>query len=198
VKLEEIINNNLTETLKINDISVIDTNFTHGLEVASKLLIDTFQKKGKVLLAGNGGSAADAQHIAAEFMGRLNFDRDPLPAIALTANSSNITCIANDYGYDHIFSRQANALAQQDDCLIVYSTSGKSRNILQLVAEIRHKVKHIIALTGLYTDELDKYSDVVLSVNSEKTTRIQEIHAIAGHILCECVEDTLFGHLKNS
>ena len=198
MKLEEIINNNLTETLKINDISVIDAKFTHGLEVASKLLIDTFQKKGKVLLAGNGGSAADAQHIAAEFMGRLNFDRDPLPAIALTANSSNITCIANDYGYDHIFSRQANALAQQDDCLIVYSTSGKSRNILQLVAEIRHKVKHIIALTGLYTDELDKYSDVVLSVNSEKTTRIQEIHAIAGHILCECVEDTLFGHLKNS
>ena len=198
MKLEEIINNNLTETLKINDISVIDAKFTHGLEVASKLLIDTFQKKGKVLLAGNGGSAADAQHIAAEFMGRLNFDRDPLPAIALTANSSNITCIANDYGYDHIFSRQANALAQQDDCLIVYSTSGKSRNILRLVAEIRHKVKHIIALTGLYTDELDKYSDVVLSVNSEKTTRIQEIHAIAGHILCECVEDTLFSHLKNS
>jgi D-sedoheptulose 7-phosphate isomerase len=198
MKLEEIINNNLTETLKINDISVIDTKFTHGLEVASELLIDTFQKKGKVLLAGNGGSAADAQHIAAEFIGRLNFDRDPLPAIALTANSSNITCIANDYGYDHVFSRQANALAQQDDCLIVYSTSGKSKNILKLVAEIRHKVKHIIALTGLYTDELDKYSDVVLSVNSEKTTRIQEIHAIAGHILCECVEDTLFGQLKNS
>ena len=198
MKLEDIINNNLAETLKINDISVVDTKFTHGLQVASELLIDSFQKKGKVLLAGNGGSAADAQHIAAEFMGRLNFDRDPLPAIALTANSSNITCIANDYGYDHVFSRQANALAQQDDCLIVYSTSGKSKNILKLVAEIRHKVKHIIALTGLYTDELDKYSDVVLSVNSEKTTRIQEIHAIAGHILCECVEDTLFGHLKNS
>ena len=198
MKLEDIINKNLAETLKINDISVVHTKFTHGLQVASELLIDTFQKKGKVLLAGNGGSAADAQHIAAEFMGRLNFDRDPLPAIALTANSSNITCIANDYGYDHVFSRQANALAQQDDCLIVYSTSGKSKNILKLVAEIRHKVKHIIALTGLYTDELDKYSDVVLSVNSEKTTRIQEIHAIAGHILCECVEDTLFGQLKNS
>ena len=198
MKLEEIINNNLTETLKINDISVIDTKFTQGLKVAAELLIDTFQKKGKVLLAGNGGSAADAQHIAAEFMGRLNYDRDPLPAIALTANTSNITCIANDYGYDHVFSRQANALAQKDDCLIVYSTSGKSKNILKLLAEIRPKVKHIIALTGMYTDELDKYSDVVLSVNSEKTTRIQEIHAIAGHILCECVEDTLFGHLKNS
>ena len=191
MKLKEIINNNLSETLKINDISVIDTKFTHGLEVASELLINTFQKR-KVLLAGNGGSAADAQHIAAEFMGRLNFDRDPLPAIALTANTSNITCIANDYGYEHIFSRQASALAQQDDCMIVYSTSGKSENILKLVKETRHKVKHIIALTGLYTDELSKYSDVVLSVNSEKTTRIQEIHAIAGHILCECVEDTFW------
>ena len=176
---------------------ILDYNET-SLNLFVKKLTDVKKNKKKVIIVGNGGSAADAQHIAAEFMGRLNFDRDPLPAIALTANSSNITCIANDYGYEHIFSRQANALAQQDDCLIVYSTSGKSRNILQLVAEIRHKVKHIIALTGLYTDELDKYSDVVLSVNSEKTTRIQEIHAIAGHILCECVEDTLFGHLKNS
>ena len=84
------------------------------------------------MLAGNGGSAADSQHIAAEFMGRLNFDRDPLPAIALTANTSNLTCIANDYGYDHIFSRQALALANENDALIVYSTSGKSKNILNL------------------------------------------------------------------
>ena len=198
MKLEQIIKSNLTETLKVNDESAIDKKFMNGLELASNLLIDTFQNKGKVLLAGNGGSAADAQHIAAEFMGRLNFDRDPLPAIALTANTSNITCIANDYGYDYIFSRQANALAYENDSVIVYSTSGKSQNILKLIKEIRPKVKHIIALTGIYTDELTKYSDVVLSVNSNKTTRVQEIHAIAGHIMCECVEDTLFGHLKKS
>ena len=140
------------------------------------------------MLAGNG-SAADSQHIAAEFMGRLNFDRDPLPAIALTANTSNLTCIANDYGYEHIFSRQARALANENDALIVYSTSGKSKNILKLVQEARDKVKHIISLTGSYKDELAEYSDVVLSVKSMKTTRIQEIHAIAGHIICECVED---------
>jgi D-sedoheptulose 7-phosphate isomerase len=198
MKLDQIIKSNLTETLRVNDESAIDIKFMNGLELASNLLIDTFQNKGKVLLAGNGGSAADAQHIAAEFMGRLNFDRDPIPAIALTANTSNITCIANDYGYDYIFSRQANALAHENDSVIVYSTSGKSQNILKLIKEIRPKVKHIIALTGIYTDELTKYSDVVLSVNSNKTTRVQEIHAIAGHIMCECVEDTLFGHLKKS
>ena len=117
--------------------------------------------------------------------------------IALTANTSNLTCIANDYGYDHIFSRQAQALVQQNDSLIVYSTSGKSSNIIKLVKETRDKVRHIIALTGTYKDDLAQYSDVVISVNSNKTTRIQEIHAIAGHIMCECVEETLFKQTKN-
>ena len=182
----------LQESGKVNSESVIDSSFVNSLEKASILLVDTFKNNGKVLLAGNGGSAADSQHIAAEFIGRLNFDRDPLPAIALTANTSNLTCIANDYGYENIFSRQAQALANKDDTLIVYSTSGKSPNILKLVKESRSRVKHIISLTGKNKDLLGKYSDVVLAVNSEKTTRIQEIHAIAGHIMCECVENSLF------
>ena len=192
MKLKEIINNTLKETVRVNSESDLDNVFIEALEQASSLLIETFNNNGKVLLAGNGGSAADAQHIAAEFIGRLNFDRDPLPAIALTANTSNLTCIANDYGYDDIFSRQAQALAMPNDTIIVYTTSGKSSNILKLIREIRPKVKNIISLTGMYTDELEKYSDVVLSVKSDKTTRIQEIHAIAGHTMCECVEETLF------
>ena len=192
MKFSESIIRILHESGKINSESVIDTSFVDSLEKASILLVDTFKNNGKVLLAGNGGSAADSQHIAAEFMGRLNFDRDPLPAIALTANTSNLTCIANDYGYENIFSRQAQALANKDDTLIVYSTSGKSPNILKLVKESRSRVKHIISLTGKNKDLLGKYSDVVLAVNSEKTTRIQEIHAIAGHIMCECVENSLF------
>ncbi len=144
------------------------------------------------MLAGNGGSAADCQHIAAEFIGRLNFDREPLPAIALTANTSNLTCIANDYGYEKIFSRQIKALAKKMILLIVYSTSGKSKNIINALVEARPLVKSIISLTGAYTNDFIKYSDAVLSVNTAKTTRIQEIHAIAGHIMCECVEETLF------
>ena len=197
MNLKTIIQDSLTESAKVNSESSIDLDFIKGLELASTMLIDTFQNNGKVLLAGNGGSAADSQHIAAEFMGRLNFDRDPLPAIALTANTSNLTCIANDYGYDDIFSRQAKALAQKNDSLIVYTTSGKSANILKLIEEIRPQIKSIISLTGNFKDELEKYSDVVLSVKSEKTTRIQEIHAIAGHIMCECVESTIFKRSKD-
>ena len=197
MNLKTIIQDSLTESAKVNSESSIDVDFIKGLELASTMLIDTFQNNGKVLLAGNGGSAADSQHIAAEFMGRLNFDRDPLPAIALTANTSNLTCIANDYGYDDIFSRQAKALAQKNDSLIVYTTSGKSANILKLIEEIRPQIKSIISLTGNFKDELEKYSDVVLSVKSGKTTRIQEIHAIAGHIMCECVESTIFKHSKD-
>lgn len=192
MKFSESIIHILQESGRVNSESVIDSSFVNSLEKASQLLVDTFKSNGKVLLAGNGGSAADSQHIAAEFIGRLNFDRDPLPAIALTANTSNLTCIANDYGYENIFSRQAQALANKDDTLIVYSTSGKSPNILKLVKESRSRVKYIISLTGKNKDLLAKYSDVVLAVNSEKTTRIQEIHAIAGHIMCECVENSLF------
>ena len=197
MNVKEIISNSLQDSEKVNSDSAINTEFTDALESASQFLVETFQSKGKVLLAGNGGSAADAQHIAAEFMGRLNFDRDPLPAIALTANTSNLTCIANDYGYEHIFSRQAHALANENDSLIVYTTSGKSPNILKLVKEARKSVKYIISFTGSNKKDLANYSDVILSVNSDKTTRIQEIHAIAGHIICECVEETLFGHMKN-
>ena len=190
--MPNIIKVSLEESSLLSSKMSLDEDFISALGNASDLLIETFRNKGKILLAGNGGSAADCQHIAAEFIGRLNFDRNALPAIALTANTSNLTCIANDYGYDKVFSRQISALAQPNDSLIVYSTSGKSSNILELVRVARDQLKTIISLTGQYTDDLEQYSDVVISVNSNKTTRIQEIHALAGHILCECVEETLF------
>jgi len=190
--ISNIIKSSLEKSASVNSEACLDKDFIFQLDKASNLLIDTFRRNGKVLLAGNGGSAADCQHIAAEFMGRLNFDRKPLPAISLTANTSNLTCIANDYGYDEIFTRQMKALACKEDSLIVYSTSGKSSNIIKLVKDARKRVKTIVALTGEYTDELSEYCDSVLSVKSSKTTRIQEIHAIAGHIMCECVEETLF------
>ena len=192
MNISNIIKSSLEKSASVNSEVCLDKDFILQLDKASNLLIKTFRSNGKVLLAGNGGSAADCQHIAAEFMGRLNFDRKPLPAISLTANTSNLTCIANDYGYDEIFTRQMKALACKEDSLIVYSTSGKSSNIIKLVKDARKRVKTIVALTGEYTDELSEYCDSVLSVKSSKTTRIQEIHAIAGHIMCECVEETLF------
>jgi len=190
--ISDIIKSSLEESARVNSEALLDEDLILALSKASNLLIETFLRKGKLLLAGNGGSAADCQHIAAEFIGRLNFDRDPLPAIALTSNSSNLTCIANDYGFEEIFTRQMHALACENDSLIVYSTSGKSSNIIKLVKDARKQVKNIIALTGEYTDDLSGYCDSILSVRSSKTTRIQEIHAIAGHIMCECVEETLF------
>ena len=190
--ISDIIKSSLKESSSVNSEMSVDRDFILSLNLASNLLIETFHNKGKILLAGNGGSAADCQHIAAEFIGRLNFNRDALPAISLTTNTSNLTCIANDYGYDKVFSRQITSLAQPNDSLIVYSTSGKSSNIIELVREARGRLKTIISLTGKYTNDLEKYSDVVISVKSSKTTRIQEIHALAGHILCECVEETLF------
>ena len=194
MSISDIINNSLNESSIVNKDSAIDQKFIQQLKVAADLLINTFRNNGKVLLAGNGGSAADCQHIAAEFIGRLNFDRKPLPAIALTANTSNLTCIANDYGYENIFSRQIQALANENDTLIVYTTSGKSKNIIKSVIEARQRLKSIISLTGPFSDELADFSDAILSVKTAKTTRIQEIHAIAGHIMCECVEETLFGN----
>lgn len=194
MNINDIIKSSLEESALVNSEASINRDLILALSDASNLLIETFLKKGKILLAGNGGSAADCQHIAAEFIGRLNFDREPLPAIALTSNTSNLTCIANDYGFEEIFTRQMHALACENDSLIVYSTSGKSKNIIKLVAEAKDKVKNIIALTGCHTKELSKYADVVISVKSTKTTRIQEIHAIAGHIMCECVEERLFNN----
>ena len=171
-----------------------DSRFIDSINHAADRLIETFKANGKVLLAGNGGSAADSQHICAEFIGRLNFDRKTLPAIALTTNTSNLTCIGNDYGYDEIFCRQFEALAQENDTLIVYTTSGTSKNILKLLETAKDKVSTIISLTGSNTTALDDLSDVVISVSSSQTTKIQEVHAIVGHVLCECVEESLFGN----
>ena len=194
MNINEIITASLEESHTNLERVYKSEKFISSIKRASECLIDTYKLNGKILLAGNGGSAADCQHICAELVGRLNFDRNPLSAIALTTNSSNLTCISNDYGYEHVFVRQMEALAQSHDSLIVYTTSGTSKNILSLIEQARKKLKYIISLTGQNTEQLQKYSDVVISVDSKKTTRIQEIHAIVGHILCECVEETMFAN----
>jgi D-sedoheptulose 7-phosphate isomerase len=193
MNINKIITESLNSSKQVIDRTLSDTSFINDLELASKEIIKTYKHKGKVILAGNGGSAADCQHICAELVGRLNFDRGPLAAVALTTNSSNLTCIANDYGYEDVFVRQMEALAKPDDTLIVYSTSGTSKNILKLAKQAKSCVKTIIALVGENTLELKKYSDIVLSVKSSHTTKIQEVHAIIGHILCEAVEESIFG-----
>lgn len=194
MNIENLIASSLNKSKQVISDSLDRKDFRESLKIASELIIDTYNNKGKVILAGNGGSASDSQHICAEFVGRFNFDRPSLPAIALTGNSSNLTCISNDYGYNKVFSRQITAYGETNDTLIVYTTSGKSENIIELVKAARSKVKYIIAMTGEYTELLTDNCDVIISVGSAKTPKIQEVHAIAGHMICESVEHVLFGN----
>jgi len=149
-------------------------------------------KGNKVLLCGNGGSAADAQHIAAEFVGRFAFDRPALPALALAVNSSSVTAIGNDYGFDHIFSRQIEALGRPGDSVIGISTSGNSLNVLRAMSVARQMGLHTIALTGCGGGKLKAEVEYCIGVPSNQTPRIQECHILIGHIVSELVEQAIF------
>ncbi len=169
---------------------VIDT-IVPDIEAACQLIITTIKNGNKVLLAGNGGSAADAQHIAAELSGRFVKDRKALPGIALTTDTSAITSIANDYGYDFVFSRQLEALAQPGDLFIGISTSGNSQGIINAITAAKNHNCKVIGLTGRDGGKMKGACDIDIIVPSETTARIQEIHILIGHILCTAV-DNLF------
>jgi D-sedoheptulose 7-phosphate isomerase len=149
-------------------------------------------KGNKVLLFGNGGSAADAQHIAAEFVGRFAFERRALPALALSVNTSCVTAIGNDYGFDLVFSRQIEALGREGDVAIGISTSGNSQNVLQGLSAARKLGLSTVALTGCNGGKLKSAVDHCICAPSNETPRIQECHLLIGHIICELVERTIF------
>lgn len=159
---------------------------------AAQIILNAYKAGRKVLLIGNGGSAADAQHIAAELVGRFKLERVGLPAIALTTNTSSLTALANDYGYDTVFSRQLEALASDKDVLIAITTSGTSTNILKAVEMARSKGLVVIALTGENGGKLKDMADSTIVVPSNDTARIQEAHITIGHIICHLVEKELF------
>ena len=159
---------------------------------AADLIITSVKTGGKVLIFGNGGSAADAQHIAAELVNRLNYDRPPIAAIALTTDTSILTSIGNDSSFDELFERQLRALGRQGDVALAISTSGNSPNVLRAVAAAREIGIKTIALTGRDGGKLAHTVDVALVVDTQSTQRIQETHITIGHILCELVEDALF------
>jgi len=151
----------------------------------------------KVLLAGNGGSAADAQHIAGEFLSRLYYDRAPVPAIALTTDSSVMTAIGNDYGYERLFERQVRGLGQSGDVFIAISTSGRSPNILCAADAAREKGLIVIGFTGRNGGDLKARCDFALLAPSDSTPLIQQVHITAGHIICGLVEERLFPRLSS-
>jgi len=155
------------------------------------IIIDTYRRGGKVVLFGNGGSAADAQHIVGELVGRFMLKRQALPAIALTTNSSILTALANDDGYETVFSRQVEALVNENDVVIGISTSGSSTNVIDAMRTARAKGAKIVGLTGGSGGNLIEVADIVLAVPSNSTPRIQEAHITIGHIVCELVEREL-------
>jgi len=168
-----------------------------NLEEASSLLIKILQTKGKIMLIGNGGSAADSQHLAAEFITRLNFDRGSLPAIALSTDTSVLTAISNDYDFTSVFSRQIEAIGNEGDALISISTSGQSANIVKAAQIAKDKNIKIISLIGSKESKLHELSDIVLTTKVTNTARIQEIHILYGHILCSLVEESIFKNEKS-
>lgn len=148
---------------------------------------------GKVIIAGNGGSAADAQHIAAEFVSRFEFDRPGLPALALTTDTSILTAVGNDYGFDQLFKRQLQANGCQGDVFIGISTSGNSGNVIEALKVCKDKGITAVGMTGMAGGEMDAFCDYCIKVPSKSTPRIQESHILIGHIICSYVESAMFG-----
>jgi len=159
------------------------------IEEASKILVKTLKKGNKVLLCGNGGSAADAQHIAAELTGRYKIERKGLPAIALTTDTSALTAISNDYGYNRVFDRQVEALVREGDLLIGISTSGNSLNIISALLLGKEMGAMTLGFSGKEGGKMNNVCDLNLVIPSDDTPRIQEMHILIGHILCQAVDD---------
>lgn len=182
----------IQETQHVMAGMLADEALLARVEAAAGACITALNNGGKVLLAGNGGSAADAQHIAGEFVSRFAFDRPGLPAIALTTDTSILTAIGNDYGYDKLFARQVQAHAQKGDVFIAYSTSGKSPNVIAALQEANNRGVVCIGMTGNRGGPMKELCDHYLDVPSGDTPKIQEGHAVLGHILCGVVERVLF------
>ena len=188
--MKEIIEKLLEDSLKIKD-TFIRENLSNLVQAAEKIVL-AFTSDRKLLLCGNGGSAADAQHIAAEFVNRYTLERPPLPAIALTTDTSVITSIGNDYSFDDIFSKQVKALGVEGDVLLAISTSGNSTNVLSAVKDARSQGIYTIGLIGKDGGKLAGLVELALVVKNNVTPRIQEAHILAGHILCHLVDYILF------
>ena len=191
--MKEYIQEQIKQSYETKQLIYQDINLLKNIEKVIELSVDMYHKKrGKMILAGNGGSAADAQHIAAELVGRYGFDRPSLPALALTTDTSNLTAIGNDYGYDYIFSRQLEGMGENGDVFIGISTSGNSQNILNAFEVAKTKNITTVALVGKDGGSMAQMADIALVIPSHFTPRIQESHIMIGHIICDIIEKEIF------
>ncbi len=191
--MRHLIHDRIAASIATKQAVLEDLVLLHKIEQAAQAMLGAFRSGGKVLFCGNGGSAADAQHLAAELSGRFYTDRPPLYAEALQVNSSYVTAVANDYGYEHVFSRMVDAAGRPGDVLVAISTSGNSPSILHAVEKARVKGLKVVGMTGATGGKMAERCHVLLNVPSTDTPRIQEVHILMGHILCELVEKEIFG-----
>jgi len=190
--MKDVIEKILSEGIEVKNKIIRDASLLDLIEKISLVIIKAYQNKKKVILFGNGGSAADAQHIAGELVNKLDFERKALPAIALTTDTSVLTAIANDYDYSKVFARQVEALAEDGDVVIGISTSGNSVSVLEGIRAAKKKA-YTVGFTGRGENKLSDIVDIALRVPSEDTPRIQEAHIAILHIICCLVEKELFG-----
>lgn len=189
---KEILRTNVVDSINAKQELTQDTNAFNVFAAAVEHVVACYQEGGRLYIAGNGGSAADAQHLAAEFVSKLARDRNPLPAEAITTDSSIITAIGNDYGYDKVFSRQLAGKLQEGDVFLGITTSGKSPNILKALEECCNRGIKSIVFTGHNGGPAKEMADYCVIAPGQKTSTIQEIHIVLAHTLCECVENALF------
>lgn len=194
----ELIKSHIAQSIAVKQALLSDDALTGKINDCITVIIGAYKAGKKTLLAGNGGSAADAQHIAGEFVARFYFDRPGIPSIALTTDSSIVTAIGNDYGYEYLFARQVQAMGNEGDIFIGISTSGNSPNIIKALDMCSEKGIFTIGLTGSTGGKMDEKCDICIKVPSNETPRIQEAHILIGHIICCAVEDTLFSEYKPS
>lgn len=190
--MRQTIHDSIKNSIAVKTAILNDEKILALIESAAKTMLDCYKSGHKVMFAGNGGSAADAQHLAAELVNRFRFDHIGLPAIALSTDTSILTSIGNDYGYDFLFSRQIAAQGTAGDVFIGISTSGNSKNILQALSVCKEKNIYTIGLTSGDGGKMLSLCDNCIVVPSKETARIQESHILIGHILCEIVENALF------
>jgi len=190
--LRELIRDRISRSIEVKEALQKDGHFQEQVMQVALQMVKSLEAGGKVFWFGNGGSAADAQHLAAEFTGRFLKERKPLPSMALSVNSSSLTAIGNDYGFELVFARQLEALGKEGDVAVGITTSGNSPNVIKAVEVANAKSIYSVALTGKSGGALKNIAKCAIRIPSEETPRIQECHVLTGHLICEIVEEVMF------
>jgi D-sedoheptulose 7-phosphate isomerase len=191
MQINQMVSAIIDEHVKL--VLAIEKNLLSEIRTAVRWSVDALKRENKILFAGNGGSAADAQHLAAEFIGRFQKDRPSLPALALTTDTSILTAVGNDYGFEKIFARQIEGLVKEGDIFFAISTSGNSENVIEAVKVCQKRSCSTIGLLGKNGGKLAELVDLPIIVESDNTARIQENHIVIGHMICQLIENILFG-----